>query len=134
MTEALLTSTAPVFEVEEQVKGELARDLLRLEVAETTAGLKTLKARFTAVGPIPGATDEGQLYLDGAILDFGKKLDVSIGPGPEARTIFEGYISGLEANARAGQPHTRTPGARRPRAPAHEGQGERLRRIAARHC
>src|SRR2546423_1830833 len=103
MTEALLTSTAPVFEVEEQVKGELARDLLRLEVAETTAGLKTLTARFKALGPIPGAADEGQLYLDGAILDFGKKLDVSIGPGPDARTIFEGYISGLEAIFREGK-------------------------------
>ena len=103
MTEALLTSTAPVFEVEEQVKGELARDLLRLEVAETTAGLKTLTARFKALGPIPGAADEGQLYLDGAILDFGKKLDVSIGPGPDARTIFEGYVSGLEAIFREGK-------------------------------
>ena len=103
MTEALLTSTAPVFEVGEQVKGELARDLLRLEVAETTAGLKTLTARFRALGPIPGAADEGQLYLDGAILDFGKKLDVSIGPGPDARTIFEGYISGIEAVFKEGK-------------------------------
>lgn len=97
MTEALLTSTAPVFEVGEEVKGALARDLVRLEVGETTAGLKTLSARFLAQGPIPGSEQEGQLYLDGAILDFGKKLDVSIGPGPEARTIFEGYISGIEA-------------------------------------
>lgn len=97
MTEALVTSTAPVFEIEDQVKGELARDLLRLEVSETTAGLKTLSARFMAQGPTPGSEEEGQLYLDGAILDFGKKLDVSLGPGPEARTIFEGYISGLEA-------------------------------------
>ena len=103
MTEALLTSTAPVFEVEEQVKGELARDLLRLEVAETTTGLKTLTARFRALGPIPGAADEGQLYLDGATLDFGKKLDVSIGSGPDARTIFEGYISGIEAVFKEGK-------------------------------
>lgn len=103
MTEALLTSVAPVFEVEEEVKGELARDLVRLEVAETTAGLKTLTARFTAVGPRPGAAEEGQLYLDGAIIDFGKKLDVSIGPGSDARTIFEGYVSGLEAVFKEGK-------------------------------
>lgn len=103
MTEALLASTAPVFEVEEQVKGELGRDLLRLEVGETTAGLKTLTARFTAVGSVPGAANQGQLYLDGAILDFGKKLDVSVGPGSQARTIFEGYISAIEAVYKGGE-------------------------------
>ena len=32
MTEPLLVSTAPVFTVDGQVKGELARDLSRLEV------------------------------------------------------------------------------------------------------
>lgn len=103
MTEPLLASTAPVFEVEEQVKGELARDLVRLEVGETTAGLKTLTARFVGVGPVTGAATQRQLYLDGSVLDFGKKLDVSVGPGPSARTIFEGYVSGIEASFREGQ-------------------------------
>jgi phage protein D len=97
MTEPLLFSAAPVFEVDGQVKGELARDLLRLEVEETTAGLKTLSARFVAQGPVSGSTREVQLYLDGAILDFGKQLAVSIGPTSGARTIFRGAISGLEA-------------------------------------
>ncbi|HEV7374865.1 MAG TPA: contractile injection system protein, VgrG/Pvc8 family [Pyrinomonadaceae bacterium] len=97
MTEALYSATAPVFEVEEDVKQELGRDLVRLEVSETTSGLKTLSARFKAIGNVEGSAQQGQLYLDGTIVDFGKKLDVSIGPGPEARTIFEGYISGLEA-------------------------------------
>lgn len=97
MTEATVTSTAPVFEIEEEVKQALGRDLVRLEVSETTSGLKTLSATFKGVGNVEGSEQEGQLYLDAAILDFGKKLDVSIGPGSEARTIFEGYISGLEA-------------------------------------
>jgi phage protein D len=103
MTEALLSSSAPVFTVDGQVRAELFRDLLRLEVEETTAGLKTLTARLLAEGPRPSATEEGLLYLDGAILDFGKPLAVSIGPPSEARTIFRGTISALEAAFHEGQ-------------------------------
>ena len=97
MTERLLVSSAPVFEVEGRVVGELARDLMRLEVEEDTAGLKTLTARLLAHGPEPGSSEEAQLYLDGATLDFGKPLAVSIGPDHGARTIFRGFVSALEA-------------------------------------
>jgi len=104
MTETLLYSSAPVFEVEGSVRGELARDLIRLEVEETTAGLKTLTARLLAQGPRPGEGDQGLLYLDGSILDFGKKVAVSIGPSETARTIFEGAVSGLEVAFHEGKP------------------------------
>lgn len=97
MTERLLASFAPVFEVEGRVVGELARDLLRLETEEDTSGLKTLTARFLAYGPRAGSPAEAQLYLDGSTLDFGKALDVSIGPDHDARTIFRGFVSALEA-------------------------------------
>ena len=97
MTERLLVSSAPVFEVEDRVVGELARDLMRLEVEEDTAGLKTLTARLLAHGPEPGSSEEAQLYLDGATLDFGKPLAVSIGPDHGARTIFRGFVSAIEA-------------------------------------
>lgn len=98
MTEPLLESSAPVFQVEGQVKGVLARDLRRLEVEENTSGLKTLRATFKGHGPKSGREEEVQLYLDGSILDFGKKLEVSLGPEGDARTIFIGLISGLEAS------------------------------------
>jgi uncharacterized protein len=104
MTETLLISTTPVFDVEGEVKDELARDLVRLEVDETTAGLKTLTARLLAQGSRPGDPDQGLLYLDGAMLDFGKKITVSIGPADAARTIFEGLVSGLEVNFHEGRP------------------------------
>lgn len=97
MTEPLLFSSAPVFEVDGLVKRALVRDVLRLESEETTAGLKTLTARFIAHGPVAGSPQEMQLYLDGTVLDFGKRLAVSIGPESGARTIFRGFISGLEA-------------------------------------
>lgn len=97
MTEALVETSVPVFQVDGTVKVELARDLLRLEVEETTAGLKTLSARLLGHGPRQGAEQEVQLYLDGAILDFGKKLQVALGPAGQQRTVFEGFISALEA-------------------------------------
>jgi phage protein D len=98
MTEGLFESFAPVFQVDGTVRGELARDLLRLEVEETTAGLKALSARLVGHGPRQGAEQETQLYLDGVILDFGKKLKVALGPEGHQRTIFEGYVSALESS------------------------------------
>lgn len=98
MTETLLlAATSPVFAVGGSVKGELARDLLRLEVEESADGLKRLDARFAAVGnaadPATGAIN----YVDGAILDFGVTLRVSLGPPDTERVVFEGRISMLEA-------------------------------------
>ena len=96
MTEPLYSSSAPVFKVEGQVEPTLARDLVRLDVEETTAGLKTCAARFLAVGPKSGASSEQLEYLDGSKLDFGKKLQVSLGPSGDERIVFTGSISGLE--------------------------------------
>jgi uncharacterized protein len=103
MTEPLFASVAPVFKVEGGVIGELARDIVNLEVEEDTGGMKRLRARFLAQGPQPGADVEQTLYLDGRILDFGKQLQVSIGATEQARTIFDGVISGMEAAFREGQ-------------------------------
>lgn len=103
MTESLFAATAPVFKVDGEVKGELARDLLRLEVEEDTAGLKRLSARFIAQGPQAGESTETLLYMDGRILDFGKAMEVSIGPTEDARTIFKGTMSALNAEFREGR-------------------------------
>ncbi len=102
MTEPLFASVAPVFQVEGTVKGELARDLLKLEVEEDTGGMKRLRARFLAQGPQAGSDVEQLLYLDGRILDFGKRLQVSIGAAEQARMIFDGVISAIEAAFREG--------------------------------
>jgi phage protein D len=103
MTEALYVATAPVFQVDGQTARSLARDLVALEVEETTRGLKTLQARFLDVGPTAGASAEGSLYLTGDPLDFGKRLTVAIGPQDGARTIFKGTVSGLQADFAEGQ-------------------------------
>jgi len=96
-TDSQYGSQAPVFKIDGEVKGELARDLTLLEVEETTAGLKTLRACFGNWGPRPGSADPGFRYLDGQILDFGKTLEVSLGPLSAARVVFKGKLSALEA-------------------------------------
>ncbi|HEV7474748.1 MAG TPA: contractile injection system protein, VgrG/Pvc8 family [Pyrinomonadaceae bacterium] len=102
MTEELLNFAGPIFEVEGQANGEMARDILRLEVEETTAGLKTLTARFVAQGPPAGAGDQHLQYLDGSVIDFGKKVSIVLGASPAAHTVFTGWISAIEADFKEG--------------------------------
>jgi phage protein D len=102
----LFGSSAPVFKVAGEVKGELARDLSKLEIEEATDGMKTMVLRLIAQGPKDNAPEEQQLYLDGQIVDFGKAIEVSIGPGDASRTIFKGTISSIEAIFKEGpEPH-----------------------------
>jgi phage protein D len=102
----LFGATAPVFKVGSEARGELARDLSRLEIDEATDGLRTLTLRLVAQGPRDNAEEEEQLYLDGQVVDLGKELEVSIGPSDGARIVFKGLISGLEATfTEGGEPH-----------------------------
>ncbi|MEI6668466.1 MAG: contractile injection system protein, VgrG/Pvc8 family [Acidobacteriota bacterium] len=102
----LFSSKAPVFKVDGQVRGELARDVSSLEIDESTDGLKTMVLRLIAEGPRDQAEEEQQLYLDGAIVAFGKDIEVSIGPSDDARIIFTGTISAIEATfSEGGEPH-----------------------------
>lgn len=98
MTESLLTYAAPIFKVADEIKGEMARDILRLEIAESNAGLKTLSARFVARGATGSSAEQRLLYLDGSIVDFGKKIEVVIGVVPNAHSVFTGWISAIEAD------------------------------------
>lgn len=106
MTEPLFVATAPVFKVGGQVRGEMARDVSRLDIEEATDGLKHLSLRLVAQGPQGSAPEEQQLYLDGSLVDFGQTLEVSIGPGGAARIVFTGFVSGIEADFAEGrEPH-----------------------------
>jgi phage protein D len=100
---AALASSAPVLLVDGVRQPDLARDLLRLEVSEDTQGMKRLAARFQAWGRRPGADVEGELHLDGSVIDFGKRIEVSIGPAASARTVFSGVVSAIEADYDEGQ-------------------------------
>jgi phage protein D len=99
----LLGSAAPVFRVDGERQGGLARDLVRLEVDENVTGMKRLAARFTAWGPTVRDGEEGELWFDRQVIDFGARLKLSIGRPGEDRTIFDGLISAIEADHREGR-------------------------------
>lgn len=105
MTEPFYALSTPVFTVAGTLEGALARDLVRLDVEETTAGLKHLHARFHARGPDPdgGSEEEILLYLDGRVLDFGRDIRVEIGPLGDQHLAFDGRISALAASYDEGQ-------------------------------
>lgn len=101
MTE-LFAATAPVFKVDGTLSGEIARDVMSLRIEEATDGLKTLELRLLAEGPRPNEPDEGELYLDGRSIDFGRTVEVSIGPAAAARIVFSGAVSAIEATYLSG--------------------------------
>ena len=96
MTEELFSNARPVFSVDGEDISDLARDVIYLSVSENVDGLKSLQARFVAIGPVSGRDTESLLYLDGRYVDFGKNLKVTIGPPSRQRFIFDGFISALE--------------------------------------
>ena len=97
-TDVLVLSAAPEFKVDGQTQPTLARDVIRLEVEETIAGLKTFMLRLLAFGPRDPDTEETLLYLDNQIFDFGKRIEVSLGARGDDATVFKGVISGIEAS------------------------------------
>ncbi|HEX8695869.1 MAG TPA: contractile injection system protein, VgrG/Pvc8 family [Longimicrobium sp.] len=97
MTEPIFYSAEPVFQVDGTVTGELARDCLRLEVEETTEGLKTLTVRVAGTPAHPDTPEVPERWLDGSLVDFGKKIDLALGPSGTARTVFRGLVSAIEA-------------------------------------
>jgi phage protein D len=99
-------STAPVFKVAGTRQPELARDLIRLDVEEDTGGLRTLVAHLLGSVPTGGSGGDVVEHLDGRVLDFGVRLEVSLGPPGNERIVFTGAVSALEAGFSEGDvPH-----------------------------
>lgn len=97
MTEPLLSFSAPHINIDGELRSELTRDLLQLEIAEANDGLRTMTARFVAYGPHADFQEDSLLYLDGGVFDFGSEITVDIGPEESAETVFTGTISAIEA-------------------------------------
>ena len=91
------STDAPVILIDDEAKGELGRDLRRLDVEENTMGLRTLVARFHADSPESDGSADELSYLDGDVIDLGRKISVVIGPPGDSRTIFTGTVSAIEA-------------------------------------
>jgi phage protein D len=98
----LYASSAPVVKVDGSRVPDLARDLLRLDVEEDIGGLRTIALHVVASAPRATPTNDVAEYLDGSVLDFGKKLEVSMGPPGNEKIVFTGKISALEASFEEG--------------------------------
>jgi phage protein D len=90
-----LYTSRPVVLLDGQQNAALSTDILTLLVEETTEGLFRCEATFNNYGEHGNNAD--YLYLGRDVLDFGKEFSVKVGPGDEARRVFKGRISALEA-------------------------------------
>lgn len=104
MTEPSLATNSPVFTVNGELAPILARDCVRLEIDEGVEGLRTLQAHFLAVGAGATGPPQPMLHLDGATIDFGKAIEVCVGPDTDQRTVFDGVISAVEVVFGDGEP------------------------------
>jgi phage protein D len=102
MTETTPAIVAPVFRVRGAPAPYLARDCVRLEIAEGTEGLRTLRAHLVAVDSGAPGPPAPMRHLDGREVDFGRSMQVSLGPDERQRYVFEGTVSGIEAEFRDG--------------------------------
>lgn len=93
-----LASTAPVFIVEGTREGDLARDVVRLDIRDTTAGLRSLTAHLIGTNRRESSSNDVVEYLDGRPLDFGKRIKVTLGPDTNEKVVFDGVISALEVD------------------------------------
>ncbi len=97
MTDPLYAPAGPVFSVNGAVVPSMARDCVRLEVAEGVEGLRTLRLELFGTGSGATGPPDRMIYLDGGVIDFGKQVTVCLGPDDEQRVVFDGTISAIEA-------------------------------------
>ena len=107
MSEApLYSSAAPVVKTGGALQPDVGRDLLRVEVDEGTEGLRRLELHVVASATRQSSSGDVVEYLDGSVFDFGRSVEVSIGPAGNEKIIFKGTVSALEAGFEQGDvPH-----------------------------
>ena len=88
----------PTIAVAGQEQAVLAERLVRLVIHESTSGLFGCEALFGNWGAVAGRIDF--LYFDRKLFDFGKPFAIRL----DRDTVFEGRITGLEANFPEGRP------------------------------
>ncbi len=91
-------ASRPTIKIDGVEQRELSEGLLQsLLIEETTLGLFRCEARFANWGAQPNA-DRADFYLfDGRIVDFGKEIEIELGPPRATRRVFKGRVTGLEA-------------------------------------
>ncbi len=88
-------ASRPTISVAGRVNDHLGTDVRSVLVEETSDGLFRCEARFSNFGARPGGP--GYLYFGRDTLDFGSDFAVELGAPGQARTVFAGRITGIEA-------------------------------------
>jgi uncharacterized protein len=97
-----LYAARPRISIDGRESVALGQQLESLFVEETTAGLYRCELTFVNWGPKDGGV--GFLYFDRDLLDFGKQLEIEMGAGAGAGTVFDGRITALEGRFSGSRP------------------------------
>ncbi len=104
--EPLYSSSSPVVSTGGTVQPDVARDLLHLEVDEGIEGLRRLVLHVVASATREQSSGDLVEYLDGSAFDYGRSIEVSIGPSGNEKIVFKGTISAIEVSFEQGDvPH-----------------------------
>src|SRR5271169_5522322 len=98
-----LYASRPTFTIGGQKQATLGDRLLGLMVEESVEGLYRAEGTFANFGKVANSFDF--LYFDRKILDFGTPLQIDMGAGVAAATVFNGRLMALEGRF----PHKRPP-------------------------
>jgi len=93
-TTSLLYSARPGLRLDGAEQPELEAGLMALVVEEDSDGMARCEATFGNWGTIRGTM--GFPYFDRTLLEFGKRIEISIGSDAAAARVFEGRITALE--------------------------------------
>jgi phage protein D len=103
---SLYSSSAPVVKTGGTLQPDLGRDLLRVEVDEGTEGLRRLVLHVVASATRQSSSGDLVEYLDGSVFDYGRPIEVSLGPAGNEKIVFKGTISAIEVSFEQGDvPH-----------------------------
>ncbi len=92
-------ASRPTIRIDGREQRELSEGLLQsLLIEETTLGLFRCEARLANWGTPADADRADFLLFDGRIVDFGKEIEIELGPPGSVRRVFQGRISALEAH------------------------------------
>ena len=96
MTERIVRSTKPRFQVDGLDVDRLAADLLRLEVWHDEDGMGRLEMRLSNWGQLNQGDPTGFIYFGGDLMDLGRELVVEAGDAEAAGIIFRGHVTSIQ--------------------------------------
>ena len=97
-TNKLVVVARPRFHIDGKPEPRLSTDLINLEATEDEYGITRLESVFLNWGRATDNSIPDYLYYDGAVLYFGKEIQVYAGEEDNSSLIFSGIITSIEGN------------------------------------